>query len=254
MIPVVGILNSPAAANAVVEALRTIGIHENHITVLTPSHHDFSSIPTSETEQSGMGQTMGGVVGGALGAASGMALGATMASLLVPGVGSVIAIGVAGAALLAAGGAIGGAAAGEALEDAMSQGLPVDELFVYEHALRQGRTLVISFAHDDAEADRAREIMRGAGAESIDSAREKWWVGLRDDADLVGIENKPDRDGREQRYRAGFEAALHPATRGKSYEEASDYLARIAGDCFRDGDFRRGFERGRQHYQQLLSH
>ena len=126
-----------------------------------------------------MGSAMGGAVGGALGVAGGMHIGATLASLLVPGVGPVLAAGVIGAALLGAGGAAAGAAAGGALEDSI-EGLPHDELFVYEDALRQGRSVVIVVTQDEAQADTARGVLAQAGAESVDAARESWWVGLRD--------------------------------------------------------------------------
>src|SRR4030095_6312168 len=106
--------------------------------------------------------------------------------------------------ILGAGGAVGGAVAGRALEDSMSRGLPIDELFVYEDALRQGRTIVIAFVEGNLEAERAREIMREAGAESVDAARENWWVGLRDD-ELVGYSKNGDDFNRDEAgYRHGF--------------------------------------------------
>src|SRR5258705_9877808 len=129
---VVGILNSRSDADSTVERLRKAGIASDNISFLTPdtARNKLSEVPRTETEQPGMGAAMGGVVGGALGAAGGMGLGLAIASLLVPGVGPVLAIGMGGAALLGAGGALGGAAVGEALEDEMALGLPVDELFV----------------------------------------------------------------------------------------------------------------------------
>src|SRR5262249_20036335 len=61
---------------------------------------------------------------------------------VLPGVGPVTAVGVLGGAVLAAAGATVVSAAGGSLENSISEGLPEDELFVYEEALRKGRTVV----------------------------------------------------------------------------------------------------------------
>src|ERR1051325_5325584 len=129
----VGIFNSRADAERAVERLRSIGIPDKHMSLLTPgaSEKTLEAVATTETEQPGMGATLGGVVGGALGTASGMSLGAAAASLFIPGVGPIIASGIIGAALLGTGGAIGGAALGGELEEGMADGLPRDELYLY---------------------------------------------------------------------------------------------------------------------------
>jgi hypothetical protein len=58
-------------------------------------------------------------VGGALGIATGSSLGTAAASLMLPGVGPVVATGMVAALLLGAGGAVAGAAAGEKIEQTM---------------------------------------------------------------------------------------------------------------------------------------
>jgi hypothetical protein len=249
---VVGILKSPREAERVVQGLKSIGIENSQINVLTPeaNHDDVSEIPTTETEQPGTAAAMGGVVGGAIGAAGGLSMGAAMASLFVPGVGPVLAIGLAAGAILGAGGAVGGAVAGKALEDSIATGLPIDELFVYEDALRQGRTIVIAFL-EDALVDRAREIMRDAGAESVDAARENWWVGLRDDELVAYSNNGDDFKKDETSYRHGFESALHPKLGRKPYAEAANYLRSEYPDEYADEAFRRGYRRGYFHYREL---
>jgi len=121
-----------------------MGVNREQINLLTPDSSDqkIASVPVSDSEQPGMGPAVGTVVGGALGTAGGFGAGAAIASLLVPGVGPILAGGLLGASLLGLGGAATGAAAGEMIEDRVS-GLPHDELFVYEDALRQGRTVVM---------------------------------------------------------------------------------------------------------------
>jgi hypothetical protein len=179
-----------------------------------------------------------------------MHIGAALASLLVPGVGPVIAAGVIGAALLGAGGAAAGAAAGSAMEESV-EGLPHDELYVYEDALRQGRTVIIAMTDDGAQAEGARNILAQAGAESIDAARESWWVGLRDaeEEDYTGQGRDFKTD--EPIYRRGFEAALHPQLRGASYDESAERLRERYSDAYEHDAFRRGYERGQSYHQNL---
>ena len=111
----------------------------------------------------------------------------------------------------------------------MSNGLPKDEIFFYEDALRQGRSVVVATAATDDMADRGREIMEHSGADSIDAAREKWWIGLREtEAEHYG-RSEGHGDAEESLYRRGFECALQPPYRGKSLEQAdnADVIERI---------------------------
>ena len=91
-----------------------------------------------------------------------------------------LALGSLGAAILGLAGAIGGHAAGESMDRALLDGLPTDELFLYEDALRQGRCVVIGLAQTELEADQMRRVLFRRGAESIDAAHHRWWLGLRD--------------------------------------------------------------------------
>jgi hypothetical protein len=249
---VAGIFKSRSGAESAAQNLRSAGIPDERISLLAPgttAEELDAAVPTTETEQPGMGKAIGGTVGGALGVAGGMHIGAAAASLFVPGVGPVIAAGLIGAALLGIGGAATGVAAGGAVEDAVAEGLPHDELYVYEDALRQGRTVLIVVAEDDAQGEAAQNILAQSGAESIDAARDNWWVGLRDaeEEEYTGGDFKTH----ETDYRSGFEAALHPQSRGKSYEEAAERLRARYNDLYEREVFRRGYERG-QTYQQGL--
>jgi hypothetical protein len=253
MSTVAGIFKSRAEAERAVANLRAAGIAEDRINLLTPGTSDEKveeTVPTTETEQPGMGGALGGTVGGALGAAGGMTIGAATASLLVPGVGPVIAAGILGAALLGIGGAAAGAAAGNALEESV-EGLPHDELYVYEDALRKGRSVVIVVADDDTQADGARAILSQAGAESIDAARESWWVGLRDAEEAAYTGQGGDFKTDEPVYRKGFEAAQHPGVRDKSYEECVASLRGRYSDACETDAFRRGYERGKSYQRGL---
>ncbi len=246
---IVGIFNSFADAKRATAILRSLDIPESHITVLaphTPEAEIEAQVPTTDTEQPGMGSAVGGAVGAALGVAGGLEAGA-VASLLIPGVGPVIALGLIGAAIFGAGGAAAGAMAGKALEKGIAEGVPRDELFVYEDALRRGRSVVLAFADNEQITERARAALASAGAESVDAAREEWWIGLRD----AEREHYTTQGGNfnldEAKYRLGFESALHPDCRGKSCEDVSGRLKERLGVDAEAPAFRQGYDRG-QHY------
>jgi hypothetical protein len=232
-------------------ALRERGIADEAINFLTPHASDLEidSIPATEGEQPGMGKAVGGVVGAAIGTAVGAPLGMAVMSAVVPGVGPAVAIGLAASALLGIGGAVGGAAAGASLENALTEGLPKDEVFVYEDALKQGRTVLIAFADGDKQAAAAREIFATNGAESVDEAREQWWVGLRDAEREHYVQAGGDFLQDEAEYRAGFESALLTDTRGKSYDEAAEFVRMLHPDTYSTDAFRRGYERGQRYYR-----
>ncbi len=251
---VAGIFNSRQDAESAVENLRSIGLSDNQISILMPGASEEeidAAVQTTETEQPGMGAAVGGVVGGAMGVAGGVTMGAAAASLLVPGVGPVIAAGIIGAALLGAGGAAAGATAGSALEDAVAPGLPHDELYVYEDALRKGRTVVIAVTDEMESEEAARNVLAQSGAESIDAAREDWWIGLRDAEQEEYTGQGKDFKNDEPLYRRGFESALHAQARGKSYAEREQFLREQYGeDCAHDA-FKCGYDRGQNYHKDL---
>jgi hypothetical protein len=248
---VVGIFTNVRAAKQAVEDLQAIGIANRNINLLTPgaSAHELQAVPKDEGEQPGMGQALGAVVGTGLGTAGGAYLGMAAATAVVSGVGPVIAIGLVASGLLGIAGALGGAAAGDALEDALSGGLPKDEWFLYEDALRQGRTIVVVLPEDEAQADSARAILSRHGAEGIDSARERWWIGLRSAEEEHYAARGEDFVSIEPTFRRGFEAALHPEIRGQSYDSAIDYLRRRYPSEYQEKSFRFGYERGQQYWK-----
>ncbi len=247
---IVGIFNSFADAKRASALLRSLDIPENHIAVLSPQTSDSvveDNIPTTDAEQPGMGATVGGTVGAALGVAGGLEAGVAAASLLVPGVGPVLALGILGAAILGVAGGAAGAVAGKALEKGIGDGIPRDELFVYEDALRRGRSVVMAFVDVAQVADKARTELSRAGAESVDAARNEWWIGLRDAEREHYGKQGGNFDVDEAKYRLGFEAAMRPDCRGKSCEDLQTKLGERYGEDASGQPFREGFNRG-QHY------
>jgi len=240
MVTTVGLFRTPAAGARAVRRLRR-EVPGVRVKLLAPEEaaRALETVPSDDAESPGMGTAVGGVVGGAVGIAA--------ASLLAPPAGVLAVLTVTAGALL---GATGGAAAGDVLEGSLSRGLPRDELFFYASALREGHIVAIVFADDDAQADRARDVLAAENAESVDAAREDWWLGLRqDEADAWRAEGH-DFDTDEPRYRRGFEAALREGYSCPSDGDVDGWLASHHPDDHRDPAFSRGFRRGRVHLER----
>jgi len=252
-----GVFRSRSDAARAMAEMHSVGLPENQMTLLTPgkSEAGLETVPAVAAEQPGMGKAIGAVLGGSAGLS-----GAALVMAAIPGVGPITAIGLLGSAVLAAAGAGIGAAAGGRLENSMTEGLPEDELFVYEDALRQGRSVVIALADDEASAMRFRELLKTEGAEAVDAAREQWWIGLRD-AEKEHYSKLGKNFGNDENfYRLGFESALHARTRCKEYDQVMGEMTAQIEDLERQypgvelaEPFTRGYERGRDYYQELCS-
>jgi hypothetical protein len=245
----VGIFQTRAAAEQAARQLRDAGITEDQLNILTPieAGDQHESVPTTAAEPPGIGKALGGVVGGAVGASTGL-FGTVIVVSMIPGIGPVLAGGLGLAALLGGiGGAAAGALAGGALETRLADSLPIDELWVYDSALRQGRTVLIVMAEDSAQHDLAQRTFEDNGAESIDAARQQWDIGLADAEALQYHGAKGYAEERSEAYQKGFSAALQPGVSDQSYDTAQAYLQQHYGDIYHEPDFRHGYEQGR-HY------
>src|SRR5690349_1141747 len=118
MYSAVGIFATREQAEAALIKVRKVGIAESSIIFLTggKSENQLDQIPTTDAERDGMGPAMGAVMGGAVGASTGLTLGSVLASLMVPGVGPIMAAGLGAAALLGVGGAVAGGEIGNTAE------------------------------------------------------------------------------------------------------------------------------------------
>lgn len=247
---VTGVFQTQEQAENAVSYLHKLDLSDKQIGYITPNGNSPQKavrVPVTDTEDSGMGQAMGATVGGAMGAAGGATLGLAAASLIVPGVGPVVAFGLLGAVLLGGTGATVGALLGDSLEETLGQGLPHEDIYLYEDALRHGRSIVVAYAEDDIQAAAAREAMNGAGALDIDELRDKWWAEVRDQEFVHYQTNGRDFTRDELSYRRGFEAAHHPACRGKAYAQVQEQLNDRYGDSQLDNAFRSGYDRGITH-------
>jgi hypothetical protein len=255
MISVAGIFPRRAGAEGSIDKLHSIGIPDERLVLLSPGAADEEVedvMPKVETDDRGTGEKIGSAVGRGIGIAGGIMLGGAVGSVFVPGVGAVLVAGVLAAALLGTGGAAIGAAAGSSLDETAAKTLRQDELHLYEASLRQGRTVLIALANDERQAQATREAMTRGGAESLDQARENWWHELR-----AAEEEAYKREGRdfaldEIRYRQGFEAALHPRVRERTFAEAVMFLGKYYPNVCDTQAFRRGYERGQAYREALV--
>jgi len=245
MEPVAGVFCSRDDACRAAVELRRVRYDGDRVNVLLPeaTEEQIHALRTSDTEQPGVGGAFGGVVGGALGLVSGFELGIA-GTALIPGIGPILAVGAAAAALFGIGGAVGGAAIGTAVDVQASEGLPADEVFFYEDALRQGRSVVVAMAKDHEDAEWTRDFFARAGAETVDAASGAWWIGLRDAEKEHYRDMGENFDQVEAEYRAGFVAALRRDLRGKSFVAAMDYLKAGYPSIWESHAFRSGFDRG----------
>ena len=248
---ITGAFRSRQEADQTIRDLQELGMPDKRIGLLVPGsnpHEIERAVPTVDTEEPGIGKAMGAAVGGAMGAAGGATVGLAAATLAVPGVGPVLAFGLLGAALLGAGGAIAGAKVGETLEEELGEGLPREDVYLYEDALRRGHTVLIAYAEEGSQASRAREIFDRNGAEDEETLRERWWQPIRDRERESYASSGRNFDTDELSYRRGFHAAQHPDRRGKLYTEVEPQLRESYSDEELDTAFQHGYERGRAFY------
>lgn len=253
-----GVFKTKERAEHAVKTIHSAGIAADKITLLTPGtaaqvDAEMASVPADTTEQPGMGKAMGALAGGGVGITGGALLIA-----LIPGVGPISAVGLLGAAIVGAAGAAVGASVGDKAEKATVEGLPEDEIFVYEDALRQGKSVVIVLAESKDAASLLRELMKVEGSESVDAAREQWWTGLRSAEESHYAKSGRSFEEDEEFYRQGFEAALHARTRCMEFDQVSGEMNAWLEDLQREHPgvqleepFTQGYQRGRDYYQQL---
>ena len=174
---VVGIFSTPAAADRAARDLVIAGLPPGNVRRLTPDSPDreiHSAIPTEETEQPGVGNAVGGVVGGVVGFTAALGVSAVLR-------GGTLAFGQTDwiiATLCGILGVVVGILAGRALEARLSTGLPKDEIYFYEEALRRGRSVVFALVSGSKQEETAHLVLERARANSLDAGDESWRVGL----------------------------------------------------------------------------
>lgn len=158
----IGVFASRDEAESAVKELRERGVPEESLVFLT----------RSESEAKTIAKELGTFVGGFLGGAAGVTTGVVAASLLLPGIGTVFALGIGAAALLTGAGA--GASAGSSLGsgtqgDEATKPTAVEDcaedITFFREVLKEGRSLIVVRTESQELAAAACAILdrRGLG-------------------------------------------------------------------------------------------
>jgi hypothetical protein len=164
---VFGIYPTALSAERAVDSLIAAGFSNADISVLLPderSTRDFAhQKETKAPEGTTVGVTAGGVIGGTIGVLAGVG------ALAIPGLGPFIAAGpiMAGLAGLGVGGAVGGFVGA-----LVGMGIPEYEAKRYEGRVKNGGTLLSVHCDTSDEIKRAKNLLKGTGAEDIASTGE----------------------------------------------------------------------------------
>ncbi len=257
---VAGVFISRADAESALERLRSIGLSWERLVLLTPRQDGSRAhplIPASAMKQPSTAKAVGSAVGAAIGAAGGFELGAAVTIASIPGVGPVLAMGLLSAAVLGLAGAEIGFTLGDKVDGDTTEGLPADEIFLYEDALRIGCSVLLAFTADD-NADSVWHVMDTAGAESVSAAHQQWWIGLRGTEKEHYSKTGKNFDRDEDFYRLGFEAALRAKRKRKEYSQIASEMNSQSEEprlsCSNSDlqeAFRQGYERGRAYIEGL---
>ncbi len=135
----IGVFASRDSAEDGVKELLQRGVPESSLVFLT----------RSESEAKTIGKQLGAFAGGFAGGAAGMTAGVAAATLLLPGIGAVFALGFGAAALLGLAGAGAGASTGAAIAHESAAPQPstdpksAEDAAFFREVLKEGRSLVV---------------------------------------------------------------------------------------------------------------
>jgi anti-sigma B factor antagonist len=157
----IGVFASRDHAHEAVRELRGRGVPEESIVFLT----------RSESEAKTIASELGTFVGGFVGGAAGITTGIVAASLLLPGIGTVFALGIGAASLLTGAGA--GAGAGAALGSAATHDADApkpteaekcsEDVAFFREVLKEGRSLIVVRTESQELATSACAILDRVG-------------------------------------------------------------------------------------------
>jgi anti-sigma B factor antagonist len=151
----IGVFASRDSAEEGVKELLQRGVPESSLVFLT----------RSESEAKTVGKQLGAFTGGFVGGAAGMSAGVAAATLLLPGIGAVFALGFGAAALLGLAGAGAGAATGSAAASDPKAPKPTsdekssEDVAFFREVLKEGRSLVVVRTESKETATTACEVL-----------------------------------------------------------------------------------------------
>jgi len=164
---VFAIVRDRTQAETAVDDLISAGFRREDLSVLMQDNagtKDFAHEKhTKAPEGTATGVVAGGLVGGTLGLLAGIG------ALSIPGIGPFIA---AGPIMGALGGIGAGGVAGGIIGALIGLGMPEYEAKRYEGMIREGRILISVHCDDGDWVNRAKDILKNAGAQDISSTGE----------------------------------------------------------------------------------
>ncbi len=151
----IGIFMSREQAEEAVHLLVADRVPEDAISLLTPETPDHRTT----------GQKVGGFVGGAIGTSTGLTLGMAAATLAVPGIGPVLAIGLGAAALLGFGGVTAGRSVGAGLDTLKEEERDPDvpDASFFRQVLARNRSVIVVQSTDAGVHTRASAVLNKLG-------------------------------------------------------------------------------------------
>jgi anti-sigma B factor antagonist len=156
----IGVFSSRDEAESAVKELLEQGVPQESLVFLT----------RSESEAKTIAKELGTFVGGFLGGAAGITTGVVAATLLLPGIGTVFALGIGAAALLTGAGAGAGSALGSGTRgDEVPKPTAVEDcaedISFFREVLKEGRSLIVVRTESQELAAKACAILdrRGLG-------------------------------------------------------------------------------------------
>ncbi|MFZ0808692.1 MAG: STAS domain-containing protein [Candidatus Sulfotelmatobacter sp.] len=179
----VGVFSSRDRAEEAVKELLQQGVPEKSIVFLT----------RSESEAKNIGKEFGAFVGGFAGGAAGMSAGVVAATLLLPGIGTVFALGFGAAALLGLAGAGAGASVGGAVaQDGAANPTPdekcSEDAAFFREVLKEGRSLIVVRSESPEIATSACAVLDRLGLALPGTTPVKMQTSTRQVGDVTIIE------------------------------------------------------------------
>lgn len=180
----IGVFSARDRAEKAVRELREQDVPEQSIVYLT----------RSESEAKTIAKEFGATVGGFLGGAAGMSAGVVAATLLLPGIGTVFALGFGAAAVLGLAGAGAGAGVGSMAAQEADAPQPTtnekgaEDVAFFREVLKEGRSLIVVRTESQKVATVACEILDRLGLGMQGAIPVKMQTKLRSIGDIVVVD------------------------------------------------------------------
>jgi hypothetical protein len=167
-IAVFGLFDTRAQLERAIDLLRVDGFRESDMSALLPDAGATAEVAHEKHTKAPEGAAVGAAAGGAVGGTLGLLVG--LGALAIPGLGPFIAAGPIVAALAGAG---AGGAVGTLTGALVGMGIPEYEAKKYESLVhKDGKSLLAVHADDRDWADKAKKVLKAAGAIDVDTKSE----------------------------------------------------------------------------------